>query len=117
MTGEKHEVCNECGRSVSYGSGRFIDRVPDLNTFETRVSMGKIYPQGDFLCKECDEHIKLSDYAGLLLLTTDELDMLKFGLGSIACGDASFCEKTTTGGYENCTKCSQLQNKLDRMRV
>ena len=30
------EICNECGRSVALGGGRFVNRVPDLNDAETR---------------------------------------------------------------------------------
>lgn len=49
------EICNECGRSVKFGSGNFVNRVPDCNTIEERNEMGKRFPQGDFLCVECDE--------------------------------------------------------------
>jgi len=129
------EICNECGESVAAGSRRYCNRVPDLNSVETRREMHKQYPDGDFLCGECDEriksslsplgdvlceecveHIKSSDYVELPSLTMDELDIVMFGLGSIACGDASFCEDTSTGDYENCTKCSHLRDKLNRVR-
>jgi hypothetical protein len=49
------EVCNECGRSVAWGSGHFVNRVPDLNDIETRREMGKAFPEGDYMCAECDE--------------------------------------------------------------
>ena len=29
------EICNECGRSVRFGSGWFANRVPDLNDIST----------------------------------------------------------------------------------
>ncbi|GAH29832.1 unnamed protein product [marine sediment metagenome] len=48
------EICNECGRSVKAGSGRFVNRIPDCNTQEERKEMGKPYPEGDFVCAECD---------------------------------------------------------------
>lgn len=48
------EKCNECGRLVSPGSGLFVNRVPDLNTVTTRIEMGKPFPEGDFVCAECD---------------------------------------------------------------
>jgi hypothetical protein len=54
MTDEPNEVCNECGRSVEFGSGWFVNRVPDLNTVKTRIKMGKSFPKGDFICAECD---------------------------------------------------------------
>ncbi len=47
-------ICNECGRSVKEGSGRFVNRIPDCNTQEERKEMGKPYPEGDFVCAECD---------------------------------------------------------------
>jgi len=48
------DICNECGRSVAPGSGLFVDRIPDLNTVEERRELGKPYPEGDWLCRECD---------------------------------------------------------------
>ena len=35
------EVCNECGQSVKWGTGLFVNRVPDLNDKKTRIQMGK----------------------------------------------------------------------------
>lgn len=49
------EICNECGKSVKFGSGRFVNRVPDCNSVEERQDNGKPFPLGDFLCQECDE--------------------------------------------------------------
>jgi hypothetical protein len=49
------EICNHCGRDVSYGSGWFINRIPDLNDIETRIANNLKYPMGDFVCIECDE--------------------------------------------------------------
>jgi len=48
------ELCNECGHSVAPGSGRFVNRIPDLNPPEDRKEMGKPYPSGEFVCAECD---------------------------------------------------------------
>ena len=48
------QVCNECGVSVKFGSGHFVNRVPDLNDLETRLEMGKPFPQGEFICSKCD---------------------------------------------------------------
>ena len=58
--GKKHlvETCSECGRSVAFGSGRYVDRIPDLNDYETRVRMGKPYPAGDFICADCDRRLR-----------------------------------------------------------
>jgi len=49
------EICCECGRSVSFGSGLFINRVWVFDTYVERVEMGKPYPEGCFICRECDE--------------------------------------------------------------
>lgn len=53
------EICNHCGHDVSFGSGRFINRVPDFNDALTRIKNNILFPCGDFLCEECD--IKLID--------------------------------------------------------
>ncbi len=51
------ENCNECGRSVKWGSGFYVNRVPDCNDVQTRIDMGKPFPEGDFICAECDYYI------------------------------------------------------------
>jgi len=51
------EICNECGKSVKFGSGRFVNRISDFNTRAYRKGMGKPYPEGDFICEECDLRI------------------------------------------------------------
>ena len=48
------EICSECGKSVKFGSGRFVNRVPDFNTPVERRMLGRPYPDGDFICPECD---------------------------------------------------------------
>jgi DNA-directed RNA polymerase subunit RPC12/RpoP len=53
------EICNECGRSVKAGSKLFINRIPDFNNYETKLEMSKPYPEGEYICAECDE--KLSE--------------------------------------------------------
>jgi hypothetical protein len=49
------EVCNHCGNSVAWGSGRFVNRIPDFNDIETRKFNERRNPFGDFVCAECDE--------------------------------------------------------------
>jgi len=51
------EICNECGRSVSWGSGLFVDRVPDCNDYKTRKEANKPFPKGDYICRECEEEL------------------------------------------------------------
>ncbi len=53
----QQEICNECGADVSFGSGLYVNRVADLNDVEDRIEMGKPYPEGDFICPECEEAI------------------------------------------------------------
>lgn len=53
-TREDNEICNMCGRSVAFGSGWFVNRVPDLNTQSEREAEGRSYPEGDWICAECD---------------------------------------------------------------
>jgi hypothetical protein len=48
------EICNECGQSVRAGSGKFINRVIDLNGYTTRKGMGKPHPEGDYICADCE---------------------------------------------------------------
>lgn len=56
---EKAEICSECGRSVSFGSGLFVNRIIDFDDYNTRKENNKTYPKGDYVCRECEE--KLSD--------------------------------------------------------
>jgi len=48
------EICNHCGKSVAFGSGRFVNRIPDFNDINTRKGNNLNYPKGDFVCFECD---------------------------------------------------------------
>ncbi len=54
------EICNECGKSVKPGSGKFVNRIPDLNDYVTRREIGKPYPQGGYTCDDC-EHAYYED--------------------------------------------------------
>ncbi|OGU56447.1 MAG: hypothetical protein A2X64_03280 [Ignavibacteria bacterium GWF2_33_9] len=53
---ELHQFCNHCGESVEFGTGRFVNRIPDLNNTETRIANNLTFPLGDFLCEECDSN-------------------------------------------------------------
>ena len=50
------EICNHCGKDVSYGSGRFVNRVLDFNDVITRIDNNLEFPFGDFVCEECDNN-------------------------------------------------------------
>lgn len=58
------EICNECGNSVKFGSGLYVNRVHDFNDKEYRIEMGKPFPEGDFICIECDETLTEKVNAG-----------------------------------------------------
>jgi len=49
------QICNHCGRSVRLGSGWFVNRVPDLSGVEARIEQGLRFPEGDYVCYECDQ--------------------------------------------------------------
>jgi len=49
------EICCECGKSVKGGSGRFVNRVPNLNTEQENIENGVPFPKGEYYCAECDE--------------------------------------------------------------
>lgn len=49
-----NEICCECGESVRFGSGKFINRVPSISDVKERKEMGFPYPEGEFICAECD---------------------------------------------------------------
>jgi len=51
-----NEFCNRCGRSVKLGTGLFVNRIPDLNDILTREENSFRFPNGDFVCIECDEN-------------------------------------------------------------
>jgi len=50
------EICNYCGSNVSLGSGKFINRIPDFNDIEIRKNNQLYFPEGDFVCEECDNN-------------------------------------------------------------
>jgi len=49
------DVCQDCGRSVEWGSGRFCDRIPDFDSYEDRVEKNCMFPEGAYICEECDQ--------------------------------------------------------------
>ncbi len=51
-----NKVCCECGRSVAWGSGRFVNRIPDLDDYRERKANGRPYPQGAWICAKCDKN-------------------------------------------------------------
>ena len=50
------QICNHCGRDVSFGSGLFVNRIPDFNNIQTRLENNLKFPLGDFVCWVCDQN-------------------------------------------------------------
>lgn len=50
------QICNHCGRDVSFGSGLFVNRIPDFNNIQTRLENNLKFSLGDFVCWECDQN-------------------------------------------------------------
>lgn len=48
------EICAECGKSVKFGSGLFVNRVPECNDLKTRAEMGRTHITGGWICVDCD---------------------------------------------------------------
>jgi hypothetical protein len=71
------EICNECGRSVKPGSGLFVNRVPDFNSPEERKEMGKPFPEGDFVCAECDAKETFTVEVAIVVRAEDEDEALE----------------------------------------
>lgn len=49
------EICYECGKSVAFGSGRFVNRIPLFD--EELDEIDRPFPQGKWLCAECEEKL------------------------------------------------------------
>lgn len=47
------EHCIKCGYSVKFGSGRFVNRVPDCNSVEDHIDNGDEYSEGEWICPDC----------------------------------------------------------------
>ncbi|MGI0141302.1 MAG: hypothetical protein ACREBF_01475 [Candidatus Micrarchaeales archaeon] len=51
------ERCNECGRNVASRSGLFVDRTASFDNYKTQTLMGKPFPNGGFMCRECNDKV------------------------------------------------------------
>lgn len=56
------EICQNCGKSVVRGSGLFVNRVVDFDDYECRIEKGCPFPEGDFICQECEEKLMEDNY-------------------------------------------------------
>lgn len=48
------QICCECGKSVAPSSGKFVNRVLVLDVYYRRLVNGRPFPEGDYVCAECD---------------------------------------------------------------
>lgn len=92
-----NEICNECGKSVAWGSGLFVNRVPDLNDVDVRKAMGKPYPQGNYLCRNCDAHGNC-ELCGRLIEASEEDPEVQLPDGTILCQE---CDKKSKAEEAN----------------
>lgn len=97
------EICNICGDSVAWGSGKYVNRVPDGNTVEERKEMNVPHPEGDFICGECEE--KMDREAPRCPLCGFVMDELESGLS---------CQNTAC---PNCRRTPEELSKLDRKQL
>jgi len=44
------DICCECGESVRPGSGKFVNRIPVFDDYETRKEQNRPYPEGAWIC-------------------------------------------------------------------
>jgi hypothetical protein len=58
---EPTQICAHCGSSVAWGSGKYVNRIPEFNDIETRQSNGLAFPHGDYVCEECDKKTTYDD--------------------------------------------------------
>jgi hypothetical protein len=49
----KKEICAECGKSVRFGSGNFVNRVPICDNYRERKAQNRPFPKGEFICPVC----------------------------------------------------------------
>ena len=49
------ECCNECGHSVEFGSGNYVNRIPSEEDTQENIDNNKEYPHGAWICAECEE--------------------------------------------------------------
>ena len=51
---EPRQICVKCGHAVWWGSGRYVNRVPVLDSLAVKAQTYS-FPQGGYVCGVCDE--------------------------------------------------------------
>ncbi len=49
------EICIECGVSVKWKSGNFVNRVLVADDYNEKIEQRRPYPEGKYICSTCDE--------------------------------------------------------------
>ena len=52
------QSCAECGKSVKFGSGLFVNRIPIFDEYEERKAQGRPFPKGEYICVACDSEFE-----------------------------------------------------------
>ena len=47
-------LCYECGKDTSFGSGRFVDRDFSGLSYQDRVENEYPFPEGAYICRYCN---------------------------------------------------------------
>ena len=55
------EICCECGESVGAGSEKAVNRIPSFSNYKERKDGGMLYPEGAYICEECDKAAERGD--------------------------------------------------------
>lgn len=54
----EEDICCECGESVAPGSGKFVNRIPEMSGILARVDGNRPHPTGAWVCAECEMRIE-----------------------------------------------------------
>lgn len=52
------QICVECGDSVIFGSGKFVNRIPVLDDDQQKIQNNHPFWWGEYICYECDIKIR-----------------------------------------------------------
>ena len=69
------EICSVCGRDVSRRISLFVNRVPHINDYQTKMEMGRRCPHEGWICIICDN----TDSGGVMHNVEEIEFFIKFG--------------------------------------
>ena len=79
------EICMHCGKSVSFGSGNFVNRVPNCDNYEDRLEMNVEYPEGEYSCANCERKY-YDEHPQFECLDCGYIDYIESGISDNKCG-------------------------------